>query len=120
MDGPTRIRADNMSVINNCSRPESQLKKKSNSIAYHFSREVIFPEDSSSQKRILPIEKLDSLRPHLPDQIDVLIYEYYKHAYPKEQVDVDALEIYLEENFELVQESKKDLIWLRSFERSKN
>lgn len=86
----------------------------------HFSREVLFPEDSASQRRILPIEKLDSLRPHLPDQMDVLIYEYYKHAYPKEQVDVDALEIYLEENFELVQESKKDLIWLRSFERRKN
>jgi hypothetical protein len=41
LDGPTRIRADNMSVVNNCSRPESQLKKKSNSIAYHFCREVI-------------------------------------------------------------------------------
>jgi hypothetical protein len=41
LDGSTRIRADNMSVINNCSRPESQLKKKSNSIAYHFCREVI-------------------------------------------------------------------------------
>ena len=40
IDGPTRIRADNMSVVNNCSRPESQLKKKSNSIAYHFCRET--------------------------------------------------------------------------------
>jgi hypothetical protein len=41
LDGPTRIRADNMSFVNNCSSPESQLKKKSNSIAYHFCREVI-------------------------------------------------------------------------------
>ena len=41
LDGPTRIRADNMSVVNKCSRPESQLKKKSNSIAFHFCREVI-------------------------------------------------------------------------------
>jgi hypothetical protein len=40
IDGPTRIRADNMSVVSNCSRPESQLKKKSNSIAYHFCRET--------------------------------------------------------------------------------
>jgi hypothetical protein len=83
----------------------------------HFSREVLFPEDSASQKRILPIEKLDSLRPHLPDQIEVLIYAYYKHAYPKEQVDVEALELYLEANFDLVEESKKDLIWLRSYNR---
>jgi hypothetical protein len=41
LDGPTRIRADNMSVVNNCSCPESQLKKKSNSIAYHFCHKVI-------------------------------------------------------------------------------
>ena len=31
--------ADNMSVVHNCSKPESQLKKKSNSIAYHYVRE---------------------------------------------------------------------------------
>jgi hypothetical protein len=30
-----------MSVVNNTSRPESQLKKKSNSIAYHFCQEVV-------------------------------------------------------------------------------
>jgi hypothetical protein len=30
-----------MSVVNNCSHPESQLKKKSNLIAYQYCREVI-------------------------------------------------------------------------------
>ena len=39
IEGPTQVKADNMSVINNTSRPESQLKKKSNSIAYHYVRE---------------------------------------------------------------------------------
>ena len=39
LDGPTHIKADNMSVINNTSRPESMLKKKSNSIAYNYVRE---------------------------------------------------------------------------------
>ena len=39
LDGPTYIKADNMSVVHNCSKPESQLKKKSNSIAYHYVRE---------------------------------------------------------------------------------
>jgi hypothetical protein len=39
LDGPTHIRADNMSVVHNCSNPASQLKKKSNSIAYHYVRE---------------------------------------------------------------------------------
>jgi hypothetical protein len=41
LDGPTRVRADNMSVVINTSKPESQLKKKNNSIAYHFCREVV-------------------------------------------------------------------------------
>ena len=39
VDGPTRVYANNMSVVHNCSNPESQLKKKSNSIAYHYVRE---------------------------------------------------------------------------------
>jgi hypothetical protein len=39
LDGPTHIKADNMSVVKNTSLPESVLKKKSNSIAYHYVRE---------------------------------------------------------------------------------
>ena len=39
IDGPTHMLADNMSVVHNCSTPESMLKKKSNSVAYHFCRE---------------------------------------------------------------------------------
>ena len=39
LDGPSVIKADNQSVINNSSIPESVLKKKSNSIAYHYVRE---------------------------------------------------------------------------------
>ena len=41
VDGPTYIYGDNMSIINNTSKPESVLKKKSNSICYHFIREVV-------------------------------------------------------------------------------
>ena len=39
LDGPTHVKADNMSVIYNVSNPESTLKKKSCSIAYHYVRE---------------------------------------------------------------------------------
>jgi len=35
IDGPCNVKADNMSMVRNSSVPESQLKKKSNSIAYH-------------------------------------------------------------------------------------
>ena len=41
LDGPTHVRVDNMSVVYNTTAPESQLKKKSNSIAYHFVRESV-------------------------------------------------------------------------------
>ena len=39
LDGPAYIKADNMSVVHNSSNPASQLKKKSNSIAFHYVRE---------------------------------------------------------------------------------
>ena len=39
LEGPTYLKIDNMSVVHNCSNPASQLKKKSNSIAYHYVRE---------------------------------------------------------------------------------
>ena len=39
--GPSYVYGDNMSVINNTSKPESCLKKKSNSICYHFVREAV-------------------------------------------------------------------------------
>ena len=39
LEGSCHVKADNMSVIHNCSNPVSQLKKKSNSIAYHYVRE---------------------------------------------------------------------------------
>jgi hypothetical protein len=36
---PTFVYGDNMSVVHNTQRPESVLKKKSNSICYHAVRE---------------------------------------------------------------------------------
>jgi hypothetical protein len=41
MDGPIYTYGDNMSVIHNTQRPESVLKKKSNSICYHAIRESV-------------------------------------------------------------------------------
>jgi len=41
IEGATNVRVDNMSVVYNTSRPESMLKKKSNSIAYHYVRESV-------------------------------------------------------------------------------
>jgi hypothetical protein len=41
LDGPAHMCVDNMSVVHNTSRPESTLKKKSNSIAYHYVQENV-------------------------------------------------------------------------------
>jgi hypothetical protein len=41
IDGPTYFYCDNMSVVHNTTAPESMLKKKSNSIAYHAVREAV-------------------------------------------------------------------------------
>mmetsp|Transcript_14718 Transcript_14718/g.21188 ORF Transcript_14718/g.21188 Transcript_14718/m.21188 type:complete len:136 (+) Transcript_14718:440-847(+) len=41
ISGPSMIYGDNMSVINNTQRPESQLKKKLLSTCYHFCRESV-------------------------------------------------------------------------------
>ena len=41
IDGPSYVYGDNMTVINNTQKPESVLKKKSNSICYHAIREAV-------------------------------------------------------------------------------
>jgi Reverse transcriptase (RNA-dependent DNA polymerase) len=41
LDGHAHLRVDNMSVVANTTVPASTLKKKSNSIAYHFTRESV-------------------------------------------------------------------------------
>ena len=41
IEGPSYVYGDNMSVIHNTTKPESVLKRKSNSICYHFVRETV-------------------------------------------------------------------------------
>ena len=41
IDGPTYVYGDNMSVLHNTSKPEYVLRKKYNSICYHFVREAV-------------------------------------------------------------------------------
>ena len=41
IEGPTNVYCDNEAVTKNCSIPESTLKKKHHSIAYHRNREAV-------------------------------------------------------------------------------
>ena len=71
LEGPAFVKADNLSVVNNTSKPESVLKKKSNSIAYHYVRErvaagviVVSHEDSKSNLADM-LTKTQSVRTRL-------------------------------------------------------
>ena len=55
LEGPARLLCDNQAVIKNGSFPESVLKKKHCSVAYHYVREAI-----ASIKMLLYWEKSDS------------------------------------------------------------
>ncbi len=46
IDGATHIYGDNMSVINNTSKPESVLKKKNNTVCYHTVHESVAKGES--------------------------------------------------------------------------
>ena len=46
VEEPTYVYGDNQSVLHNTSNPESTLKKKSNSIAYHLVRESVAMDES--------------------------------------------------------------------------
>lgn len=85
-----------------------------------FSKEVLLDGNFQAQSKLVGIEKIDSVKSLNPSQIKVLIYRYYQHAYPKEQVDVDALEKWLTSEYVLQDEKEKDRIWVRSFERKSN
>ena len=45
IDGPTYVFGDNQSVLANTTIPESKLKKKSQSIVYHFVREGVAKDE---------------------------------------------------------------------------
>ena len=57
LEGPCHIKVDNMSVVHNCSNPASQLKKKSNSIAYHYVRERMSGKHPVGRVSYIPTEE---------------------------------------------------------------
>ncbi|WP_146064454.1 hypothetical protein [Algoriphagus boritolerans] len=84
----------------------------------NFSKEVLLPENQIAQKLLFPIEKLDSIRLTPPPKLRVFIYDYYRHAYPKEQVDLDALEFWLKENYKLESELNEGNSSIRYFSKN--
>jgi hypothetical protein len=77
LDGPTHVLADNMSVVHNVSNPSSQLKKKSNSVAFHYCRErvtmgvcaVTYVKTSENLADMLTKSQPGPVRRYLADQV---------------------------------------------------
>ncbi|GMQ23693.1 hypothetical protein Aoki45_03750 [Algoriphagus sp. oki45] len=83
-----------------------------------FSEEVLFPEDQKVKTQLFPMEKLDSLKSLKPEEIRVFVYDYYLHAYPQEQEDVEAVETWLKANYLLQKETRESKVWIRTFTQS--
>jgi hypothetical protein len=71
-----------------------------------FSKKVLIPNDSMAQELIIPLYKFPADSRDFPPRLKVLIYDYYQHAYPEEQVDIDAINPWIYKNYELIEERK--------------
>ena len=86
---------------------ESQITDSKEPIYTHsfldFSKEVLLAEDKSAQQLIIPLYKFPTDKALFPEKLKLLIYDYYTHAYPEEQVDVDAISDWLYQYYDLVE-----------------
>ena len=83
--GPAIIYGDNQSVLANTTVPSSQLKKKSNSVAYHFVREGCASDEWRTGYTSTTDNESDLLSKPLPSggQREKLVNEVLHHVYDK-------------------------------------
>ena len=67
VEGPTYIYGDNQSVLANTTIPDSTLKKKSQSIAYHYVREGVARDKWRTSHVNTHDNEADLLTKQLPD-----------------------------------------------------
>lgn len=82
-----------------------------------FSKQVLLPEDSIAQEMLIPMHQFPRDSGPFPKKIKVLIYDYYLHAYPEEQKDVDEISNWLDKNYQLLNTYKTGNISLSEYER---
>tara|TARA_R100000501_G_C2612228_1_gene106550 strand:+ start:207 stop:413 length:207 start_codon:yes stop_codon:yes gene_type:complete len=66
---------------------------------------------------LIPIEKADSIIALKPEKIRLFLYQYYQHAYPKEEVDVSNFENAIPINYSLESSKTEGLIETRTYTR---
>lgn len=67
-----------------------------------FSKKVLLPNDTLAQERLIPLYQFPKVKSKFPQKLKILIYDYYQHAYPEEQADIDAISEWLSANYQLV------------------
>ena len=89
---PTYMYGDNMSVIHNTSKPESTLKKKSNSIAYHLIREAVAKGEvltayvPSKENEADILSKPLPVSGHWKDLVRKVLWDIYSYSTQRGQV----------------------------------
>ena len=76
-EGSTNVLCDNQSVVTSASTPESVLKKKHNSIAYHRVREAVAAKTIRMGKEPSETNLADMLTKPLPGP---KLHEFCKHV----------------------------------------
>ncbi|MEB2775253.1 hypothetical protein SYJ56_08030 [Algoriphagus sp. D3-2-R+10] len=77
-----------------------------------FSDQVLFPEDEISQEKLNGLESLLSWENSKTDTVRLVMYSYYRHAYPQEQEEFDRVLLKLEKLGYTLQEEESDgVIW---------
>lgn len=83
-----------------------------------FSKEILLPGENEAQAKLVGIENIESIEKGNPKRLKILIYQYYKHAYPKEETDVINLENWLPaQSYVLIDEKVHHQLWYREFEK---
>ena len=83
IDGPSYMYSDNQSVLHNTTKPESTLRKKSNSIAYHVVREAVAMGEvltayvESTKNRADILTKVLPYASHREDIIREILWDIY-------------------------------------------
>ncbi|WP_192349863.1 hypothetical protein [Algoriphagus sp. Y33] len=77
-----------------------------------FSDQVLFPDDEISQEKLNGLECLSRWNEPKTDTVRLVLYSYYRHAYPQEQEEIDRVLLKLQKlGYTLQQEESDGVIW---------
>lgn len=82
----------------------------------YFSREVLL-EEPQGKSAIVSMAEMESLTKNPPETLTLLIYQYYRYAYPAEQGYLDKAEQWIEDNYDLTHSEETPWLSIRKYSR---